>query len=123
MAQTNKTPSELLLNTPSNICFPLVYVAPQGIISVVLPFNIVIDIAVDKTIRIVCFDKFSVRDILFLVMFYLFKNFTLFRLQVTVKVLQMQFYILMHKFITTKKKFIVIFVSIFILFCFTLLFY
>lgn len=69
MDSTNKTSSDLLLNTQKNISFPLIYVAPQGIISIVLPFNIVIDIAVDKTIRVVCFNKFSVRNFYFLLIF------------------------------------------------------
>lgn len=57
MSSANKL---LSYNKTENICFPLIYVAPEGIISIVLQFDTVIDIAVDKTIRIVCFDKFSV---------------------------------------------------------------
>lgn len=47
--------------TDSNIpiTLPLVYIAPLATVSVVLPHNIVIEISVDKTIRIVCYDKFA----------------------------------------------------------------
>uniref|UniRef100_A0A915D0P9 Uncharacterized protein n=1 Tax=Ditylenchus dipsaci TaxID=166011 RepID=A0A915D0P9_9BILA len=43
----------------SEIRLPLIYIAPIGTISIVLPFKVTIEIAVDKTVRIVCFDKFS----------------------------------------------------------------
>lgn len=41
------------------LSLPMVYIAPIGTISVVLPYNVVVEISIDKTIRVVCYDKFS----------------------------------------------------------------
>lgn len=53
MSVNPTTDSDVLMS------LPMVYIAPLGTISVVLPYNIVIEISVDKTIRIVCYDKFA----------------------------------------------------------------
>lgn len=46
--------------------YPLVYVSPIGTISIVLPHDIVVDISADKSVHIVCYDKFAVRGLTFL---------------------------------------------------------
>lgn len=40
--------------------FPLLYVAPTGTISVLLHRDVIVEIAVDKAVRVVCCDKFAV---------------------------------------------------------------
>uniref|UniRef100_A0A914W042 Uncharacterized protein n=1 Tax=Plectus sambesii TaxID=2011161 RepID=A0A914W042_9BILA len=39
--------------------FPLLYVAPTGTISVLLHHDVIVEVAVDKAIRVVCCDKFA----------------------------------------------------------------
>jgi len=43
----------------SEMRLPLIYISPIGTISIVLAFNVTLEIAVDKAVRLVCFDKFS----------------------------------------------------------------
>jgi hypothetical protein len=45
---------------PISFGLPLVYIAPGGTISIVMAHKIVVEIAVDRTVRVVCHDKFAV---------------------------------------------------------------
>lgn len=45
---------------PVSVGLPLVYIAPGGTISVLLAHEMIVEIAVDRTVRVVCHDRFAV---------------------------------------------------------------
>jgi hypothetical protein len=45
---------------PSIVNYPLLYVTPTGTISVLLHNDAIVEITVDRSIRVVCHDKFAV---------------------------------------------------------------
>uniref|UniRef100_A0A1I7WNJ3 CNH domain-containing protein n=1 Tax=Heterorhabditis bacteriophora TaxID=37862 RepID=A0A1I7WNJ3_HETBA len=51
-------PTEACLDSGA-VTYPLIYVSPAGTISVVLSHDVIIEMAVDRSIRVVCHDNFA----------------------------------------------------------------